>query len=74
MAKPNTTPEKESSPFSGEPVQDAGQVRRWSWPTEVEMPVESFGECVRSLTCKNFAVWLANGMCQIHWDKFDRMK
>ena len=70
MAKPNTPPVGESLPFSAGRVRDVGETRRWSYPTAVEMPAETFGECTRSAVCKNFAVELADGMCIRHWDKY----
>mgnify|MGYP003141723470 FL=1 len=70
MAKPNTTLVGESLRYNGGRVRDVGATRRWSYPTEVEMPAETFGECTLSHVCKNFAVELADGMCQRHWDKY----
>ena len=70
MAKPNTTLAGESLPFSAGRVRDVGGTRRWLYPTEVDIPDETFGECTLSHVCKNFAVELADGMCQRHWDKY----
>mgnify|MGYP005818561447 FL=1 len=70
MAKLSTTLVGESLPFNAGRVRDVGETRRWLYPTEVEMPAETFGECTLSHVCKNFAVELADGWCIRHWDKY----
>ena len=56
------------------PVVKSGRVRsadaelQRSYRT-VKLPSETIGECIKSSSCKQFSVHLADGLCVDHWDK-----